>query len=60
MTVAAEKTALEANLPPASDDVPKCQEVREDRWVALLLALGAGLFALLLLWEPLSSLLHWR
>jgi hypothetical protein len=60
MSVAAEKTVPEAKLPPAPVDVPKSQEVREDRWVALLLALGAGLFALLLLWEPLSSLLHWR
>jgi hypothetical protein len=60
MSVTADKTVPEANLPPAPVDVPKCQEVREDRWVAFLLALGAGLLALLLLWEPLSSWLRWR
>jgi hypothetical protein len=37
----------------------EAEEVRQDRWVAVIFLVFAGLFALIiLLWEPLMSLFH--
>jgi hypothetical protein len=52
-------SAVDTTRANAASPVPlEAQEVRGDRWVALLFVLFGVVFALFLLWEPISCWLR--